>query len=72
MVVASRPSVEETRWLLEQAAQHDFIRAVVGWADLADARVGETLDEYQRHPKFRGVCDWFAGTLPPSLGELAR
>ena len=70
VVVASRPDVEETRWLLEQAAEHDFIRAVVGWADLADPRVGETLDEYQRHPKFRGVCDWFAGDLPQGLGEL--
>jgi len=72
VVVASRPSVEETRWLLEQAAQHDFIRAVVGWADLADPRVGETLDEYQRHPKFRGVCDWFAGEFPSCLFELTR
>ena len=72
VVVASRPSVEETRWLLEQAAQHDFIRAVIGWADLADPRVGETLDEYQRHPKFRGVCYWFTAELPKGLGELTR
>jgi L-fuconolactonase len=72
VVVTSRPSVEETRWLLEQAAEHDFIRAVVGWADLADPRVGEILDEYQRHPKFRGVCYWFTGDLPQGLGELAR
>lgn len=70
VVVASRPSIEETRWLLQQAAQHDFIRAVVGWADLADPRVGEILDEYQQHPKFRGVCYWFAGELPQGLAEL--
>ena len=72
VVVASRPSVEETRWLLELAAQHDFIRAVVGWVDLTDPRVGETLDEYQRHPKFRGLCYWFSEDLPQGLGELAR
>jgi L-fuconolactonase len=72
VVVANRPSVEETRWLLEQAAQHDFIRAVVGWADLADPRVGDILDEYQRHPKFRGVCYWFTGELPQGLSELTR
>ena len=46
VVVVSRPSLEETRWLLELAAAHDFIRAVVGWADLADpqqtaGKVGE-------------------------------
>jgi L-fuconolactonase len=72
VVVAIRPSMEETRWLLAQAAEHDFIRAVVGWADLADPRVAEILDEYQRHPKFRGVCYWFTAELPKGLGELSR
>jgi L-fuconolactonase len=72
VVVAPVPSVEETRWLLGLAAEHDFIRAVVGWADLADPRVGDVLDEYRRHPKFRGVCYAFEGELPPGLGELER
>ena len=72
MVVASVPSVQETRWLLGLAAEHEFIRAVVGWADLADPHVGEVLDEYRRHPKFRGVCYAFEGPLPPGLGELER
>jgi L-fuconolactonase len=72
VAVAARPSVEETRWLLSLAASHDFIRAVVGWADLADPRVGDVLDEYRRHPKFRGVCYAFAGELPPGLAELER
>jgi L-fuconolactonase len=66
------PSVEETRWLLSLSTEHNFIRAVVGWADLADPRVGDLLDEYQRHPKFRGVCYRFTGGLPPGLGELER
>ena len=72
VVVASHPSVQETRWLLELASQYDFIRAVVGWADLADPLVGAVLDEYQRHPKFRGVCSAFEEELPPGLGELER
>jgi len=72
VAVASLPSVEETRWLLSLAAEHSFIRAVVGWADLADPRLGDTLDEFQRHPKFRGVCYRFAGELPQGLGELER
>ncbi len=72
VVVANIPSVEETRWLLGLAAEHDFIRAVVGWADLADPRVGEVLDEYQRHAKFRGVCFWFQGELPQGLAEVER
>ena len=72
VAVVNVPSVEETRWLLGLAAEHDFIRAVVGWADLADPRVGEVLDEYQRHAKFRGVCYWFEGDLPRGLGEVSR
>ena len=72
VAVAGRPGVEDTRWLLSLADDHDFIRAVVGWADLADPRVGDVLDEYQRHPKFRGVCYAFAGELPSGIGELER
>ena len=53
-------------------AEHDFIRAVVGWADLADPRVGDVLDEYQRHAKFRGVCYWFEGEPPQGLAEVTR
>lgn len=72
VAVAHVPSVEDTRWLLTLAAEHDFIRAVVGWADLADPRVGDVLDEFQRHPKFRGICYRFESELPPGLVELAR
>jgi L-fuconolactonase len=72
VAVAGVPSVEETRWLLSLAAGHSFIRAVVGWADLADPRVGERLDEYQRHSKFRGVCYGFGSELPLGLAELER
>ncbi len=45
---------------------------MVGWADLTDPTVGATLDEFQRHPKFRGLCYWFSEGLPPGLGELTR
>jgi len=72
VAVASQPSVEETRWLLGLAQEHEFIRAVVGWADLTDPRVGEMLDEYQRHAKFRGVCYWFESELPEGLAELEQ
>jgi L-fuconolactonase len=72
VAVTGAASVEETRWLLSLASEHRFIRAAVGWADLADPRVGDVLDEYRRHPKFRGVCYAFAGELPPGLAELER
>ena len=77
VVVAKVPSIEESRWLLGLAAEHPFIRGVVCWADLSDPRPGALLDEYQRHPKFRGVV--FAGPAlpaadlsPEALAELVR
>jgi L-fuconolactonase len=51
---------------LQLAAAHDFIRGVVAWADLDDPNLGALLDEYQRHPKFRGV----SGPIGRGLAEL--
>ncbi len=45
----------EVHWLLELAARHDFILGVVGWVDLTSPRLGQTLDELQKNPKFCGV-----------------
>lgn len=55
VVVQAATSADETRWLLELASAHEFIRGVVGWADLTDPLLGDVLDEFQRHPKFKGV-----------------
>ena len=55
VVVQANVVLEETYWLLELAGRHDFIRGVVGWVNLTDARIGVTLDELQRHAKFKGV-----------------
>src|SRR5207302_7775051 len=49
------------------AAEHDFIRAVVGWADLADPHLGRVLDEYQRHVKFRGITAPAGHDLPEGM-----
>jgi L-fuconolactonase len=72
VVVSKLETVDDTRWLLEQAAAHEFIQAVVGWADLADPNVGARLDEYQRHPKFRGVVWSGKGDVPAGLVEVER
>jgi len=72
VAVTGLRTVEDTRWLLGLAAEHDFIRGVVGWADLADPNVGRILDEYQRHPKFRGVCYSCDGDPPEGLHEIER
>jgi len=58
VAVQARQSLAETRWLLELAAAHPFIRGVVGWVDLQSEQVGEQLAEFAAagvHPKFVGV-----------------
>jgi len=82
VVVQANVVLEETHWLLELAGRHDFIRGVVGWVDLTDARVGAALDQLQRHPKFKGVrhlvhderdVNWLMrDDVLRGLGELAR
>jgi L-fuconolactonase len=55
IAVQARQSLEETRWLLQLAAQNDFIRGVVGWVDLRSAQLGDQLREFTQNPKFVGV-----------------
>jgi L-fuconolactonase len=55
VVVQATTSLEEARWLLDLAEQYDFIRAVVGWADLTAPDLPRLLDGLQTYPKFRGV-----------------
>jgi len=46
----------DTDFLLEQAATHPAIGAVVAWVPLDDAeRASRRLAELRRHPKFRGI-----------------
>ena len=70
VAVQAVQSVDETRWALELAREHDFIAGVVGWVDLTDPRVGDTLDELQKDPKFKGVRHIWESEEDP--GWLAR
>jgi L-fuconolactonase len=53
--VQARQSIEETEWLLDLAARHEFIRGVVGWAPLTDPRVEGALGPLSARPKLRAV-----------------
>jgi L-fuconolactonase len=53
--VQARQTIEETRWLLELASQHDFIRGVVGWVPLVDADLAARLERFAAHPKLKAV-----------------
>lgn len=43
ILVQTRASIDETRELLATAAATGFVAGVVGWVDLADAGIGETI-----------------------------
>ena len=53
VVVQVNSTLENTRYFLERADRNDWIGGVVGWVDLADPAIGETLDQLQ-HPKLVG------------------
>jgi L-fuconolactonase len=46
IVVQARQKLEETRWLLELAGKHQFIKGVVGWADICSDKLQGQLDEF--------------------------
>jgi L-fuconolactonase len=48
VVVQTVSSLDETRELLQAAAENEFIAGVVGWVDLTDPSVAKTLGELQR------------------------
>jgi L-fuconolactonase len=53
--VQVRQTIEETRWLLALANEHEFIRGVVGWVPLADPAIGQHLDALADEAKLKGV-----------------
>lgn len=50
VAVQARQELDETRFLLETAAQTRWIAGVVGWVDLTDAALAETLAEIMEGP----------------------
>jgi L-fuconolactonase len=55
VAVQADQSLDETRFLLDLARRHAFIRGVVGWIDLRSPRLAASLDEFCADPFFRGV-----------------
>ena len=55
VAVQSRQTLEETRWLLELADQHAFIKGVVGWVDMCSDDVRGQLERFCRHPRLCGM-----------------
>ena len=53
--VQARQTLDETRWLLELARQHEFIRGVVGWVPLVAGDVSTHLERFAADAKLKGV-----------------
>ncbi len=81
VIVQAHTSLVEARWILELAAEADFVAGVVAWVDLTDPNLGHTLDELQKNPYFKGIRhnwhdepddDWLARPGPiAGLREIA-
>jgi L-fuconolactonase len=56
VAVQARQTPEETRWLLQLASGHEFIKGVVGWVDLcSESELKKQLDEFCKSAKLVGV-----------------
>ena len=55
VAVQARQSLQETRWLLELAAQSPFILGVVGWVELRSPQAGAHLKQLAQNPKLVGI-----------------
>jgi L-fuconolactonase len=55
VLVQTISSLEETKWFLALSCQHSFIAGVVGWVDLRDPAVGDTLDELLATNRLVGI-----------------
>jgi len=55
VAVQARQSLEETRWLLEMAGRHPFIKGVVGWFDICSEKIQSQLNEFSENPRLVGA-----------------
>ena len=55
VTVEARQTVEETRWLLELAQEHEFIKGVVGWLPLAADNIQAELERWSKHSKLKAL-----------------
>lgn len=55
VAVQAAQTEAETEFLLHLAAEHSFIKGVVGWVDLRAANVAERLAHFAQNPLLKGV-----------------
>ena len=67
VAVQADQSLEETDFLLELAATHDFVKGVVGWVDLCSESVEKALEKYQAKPLLKGWRHVVQGEPDPNF-----
>lgn len=55
VLVQTHSALQNSHDFLKVAEANDWVGGVVGWVDLTDPAVGDTLDGLQAHAKFKGV-----------------
>lgn len=55
IAVQADTSEKETKFLLNLADQHAFIKGVVGWLDLCSSTINERLEHFSKHEKLKGL-----------------
>lgn len=55
ILVQTQHNLDENRWALKLADQHDFIAGVVGWVDLQSDDCCRQLEEFRDHSRFVGI-----------------
>jgi L-fuconolactonase len=55
IAVQARQTLEETRWLLDQADECEAIRGVVGWAPIAGEEFPGCMEEFDGREKLKGL-----------------
>lgn len=55
VLVQAAPTLAETQWLLQLAAQHDLVRGVVGWVDMTAPDAAATIATLAANPLMKSV-----------------
>jgi len=71
VAVQARQTLGESRWLVELARAHPFIRGVVGWVPLAQPQAREELERLRSDSIFKGVRHVVQGEADGFLDHAA-
>lgn len=54
VAVQADQTEDETRFLLDLSKEYDFIKGVVGWVNLCDDNIEQSLENYTKYEKLKG------------------